>query len=84
MKEDNIGHRPVSRVEPEFAVATAPMALELDLQRYEGHLSEMDLTDAQKAELLSTLFSIVRSFVELGFEGDVCAAVFGSEAVDGN
>lgn len=36
----------------------------------------------QQRELLETLWSIMRSFVELGFTVDVCGQVFGDEAGD--
>jgi len=51
-----------------------PMALELDQSRYIGLLDEFEATDAQKSELLMTLWSIMRSFVELGISADLSAA----------
>ncbi|WAP67688.1 hypothetical protein [Jiella pelagia] len=51
--------------------------LELDADAYMSELDGFDMTEAQKRELLQTLWSIMRSFVDLGFEVDICAAVFG-------
>lgn len=38
----------------------------------------MDMTDAQKIELLQTLWSIMRSFVELGFSVKLCDPIIES------
>ena len=51
-------------------------ALRFDPGRYAAELALFDLTDAQKHELLLTLWSIMRSFVELGFTMDVCGALW--------
>lgn len=62
------------------AGAAVPPALELDIERYRADLAGFDLTPDQQRELLETLWSIMRSFVELGFTVDVCGQVFGDEA----
>ena len=53
-------------------------ALEPDPERYRAALAEFDLTEAQETELLQTLWSIMRTFVEMGFSADVCGHVFGT------
>jgi hypothetical protein len=58
-----------------------PPALELDHGKYMDELESFDLTDAQKRELLETLWSIMRSFVELGFRADDCGQVLGLAAL---
>ena len=47
-----------------------------DPSRYGAEMDQFDISEDQKLELLTTLWSIMRSFVELGFQGDVCAMVF--------
>ncbi|WP_223478897.1 hypothetical protein [Oricola indica] len=43
----------------------------LDLTDYADDLSGLELTKEQEAELLETLWSIMWSFVQLGFEVDI-------------
>lgn len=81
MRIDDID-RPIARPEIDFTNATAPLALELDVARYKHELADLELTDEQANELLSILWSVMRSFVELGFEGDVCTALFPPEVRD--
>ena len=45
-----------------------PTALTLDLKLYEGYLEDCDLTEDQKHEFIETLWNIVVSFVDMGFE----------------
>ena len=45
----------------------------IDFDAYAPYLDDMQLTDQQKREFLITLYSIMRSFVELGFSVDLCA-----------
>jgi len=52
-----------------------PGALALDADRYREALSELDLTDEQKVELLTALWGIMRTFVELGVSSDFSARV---------
>ena len=42
--------------------------LTIDLKAYEPYLADSDLTEEQKQEFLKTLWSIVVSFVDLGFD----------------
>ncbi len=50
-------------------------ALQFDSDKYRSEVEQFDITEAQKQELLATLWSIMRGFVELGFSVDVCAAL---------
>lgn len=43
-------------------------AIGFDVARYETYLAETDLSEDQKREFLQALWSIICSFVELGFE----------------
>ena len=45
----------------------APPTLTIDWELYGKYLDESDLPDAEKQEFLETLWSIVVSFVDLGF-----------------
>lgn len=47
---------------------TSPPSLTLDWAKYGAMLDEWDGSDEQKQELIATLWSIVVSFVDLGFE----------------
>lgn len=61
-----------------FAEAATPSATpDLDTAKYLPALSGYDLTEAQKLELLQTLWSIMRGFVELGFSANICESFFG-------
>ncbi len=56
-------------------LAARPSALELDAAKYRADVEEFEMTDAQKTELLETLWSIMRSFVELGFSVNICEQI---------
>lgn len=66
-------------IETEFnhALATtgSTSPLSFDPTRYRTEVDQFDITEEQKQELLTILWSIMRSFVELGFDVDVCAAL---------
>jgi len=56
-----------------------PSAPEFDAAKYLSEIDGLDLSGAQKIELLQTLFSIMETFVHLGFDVgavDVCGQVF--------
>lgn len=46
---------------------TGPPPLSLDWEAFGAHLEASDLTDAQKREFIEILWSLVVSFVDLGF-----------------
>lgn len=43
-------------------------SLGLDLDYYQAFLDDVDISDAQKVELIETLWQIVVNFIELGFQ----------------
>ena len=45
-----------------------PIRIELDIEKYRPHLDDENLTPEQATELLTALWSIITSFVELGFK----------------
>ncbi len=48
-------------------IKASPPTLTIDWELYGKYLDESDLSEAQKQEFLETLWSIVVSFVDLGF-----------------
>jgi hypothetical protein len=60
---------------PFEAAAAAPTQAyvdDFDASRYLGDLEGMDITEAQKRELLGVLWCIMRSFVEMGLDVNRC------------
>jgi hypothetical protein len=51
--------------------------LDLDPDKYRGEIADLQLTEDQEREFLETLWSIMSSFAQLGFETDICGAIFG-------
>lgn len=51
-------------------------SVELDPGEHMGDLNDFELSDAQKIELLETLWSIMGAFARMGFEVDVCGLIF--------
>lgn len=51
---------------------SVPPALELDPAKYLPMMEEFDMTEAQKIEMLQTLWEIIRAFVDIGFRMDIC------------
>jgi hypothetical protein len=47
-----------------------PGTLKLDVAKYRRHIDHFDISEKQKIELLQTLWSIMRSFAELGYGVD--------------
>ncbi|WP_421993932.1 hypothetical protein [Roseococcus sp.] len=58
--------------------APVPGALEFNPDNYRAELSEFDMDDAQKDELLRVIFEIMRSFVEMGIDVDNIAPLLPS------
>lgn len=56
-------------------VTSIPGDLPLDLAKYQDDMAELDIPEHQWRELLETLWSIMRMFVELGYSADVGGAV---------
>lgn len=53
---------------PHFAAGPGPLVFSAD--RYMDALGDLELTDEQKVELLTSLWGIMRMFVELGVSSD--------------
>lgn len=65
----------------EPAPAESPLAPRLNIDEYAADLAGFDMTDAQKRALLETLWDIMRSLVDLGFDvgdADICGQLFGT------
>ena len=58
--------------------ASALPPFEMDPAEYMDDLAEFDMTEAQKLELLQTLWSIMGACVELGFTTNICEQIFES------
>ncbi|UWQ25389.1 hypothetical protein K3553_02670 [Leisingera aquaemixtae] len=52
---------------PGNVAATPKPPLTVDVEKYQAYLDGADMTEAQKQEFLQALWSIIVSFVELGF-----------------
>lgn len=55
------------RDKPTDLAPAGPPSITVDWDRYGQYLEESDLSDAEKRAFLETLWSIVVSFVDLGF-----------------
>lgn len=49
---------------------------DFDAERYRIYVEGFDIDDEQANELLATIWSIMRMFVELGFEPHICEQLF--------
>jgi len=58
------------------AASRAASALDPDLEQYRADLAEFNLTEEQETELLQTLWSIMYTFVEMGFSGNISEHLF--------
>lgn len=63
----------------EFDTSAKP-TLSVDVERYQHFLDESDLSEAQKAEFIQSLWNIMMSFVELGFGVHPLQEVCGKDA----
>lgn len=52
------------------ALQKAPSVLPFDAERYMEHITDLDMTHAQKVEFLRVLWDIMSAFVDLGFGVD--------------
>jgi hypothetical protein len=60
----------VPRPEPPSLAATSNRASQEDLREYLAFLDDTNLSEAQKIDLLQTLWSIMSAFVDLAFGTD--------------
>lgn len=65
-----------SHLTPEFSQDLKDASEAPKIADYLDDLSELSLTYEQKLELFRVLHSIMRSFVEMGFNIDICAYLF--------
>ncbi|MCF6200383.1 MAG: hypothetical protein L3J67_13540 [Hyphomicrobiaceae bacterium] len=63
MAQENSG----STADKSEAIRPDPPNLTIDWELYGAYLEDSDLTEAEKREFIETLWSIVVSFVDLGF-----------------
>ncbi len=56
-------------------LSEAAPSLPLDVEKYRGDLAGLGLSDSQELEFLQVLWSIMRSFVELGFDMKICGQI---------
>lgn len=72
MSKDNLLNQNKFHVDPMESTANEIPDFELDVERYRPDIAEFNLTEKQEVELLQTLWSIMRTFVEMGFSHDNC------------
>ncbi|MCW2248070.1 hypothetical protein M2352_003704 [Azospirillum fermentarium] len=74
MSKDNLLSRDETQTNPmkNFTLTQNP-PFDLDVEKYRPEIAEFNLTEEQEIEFLQTLWSIMYSFVELGFSYDICA-----------
>lgn len=68
-------------VHPELAFPPMRVSEEFDPAGYMAELDGLDITEDQKAELLATLWSIMTSFVRMGFDVKICEQIFEAEGI---
>lgn len=57
-----------------------PSVLTYEPERYRSAVTDLDLTDDQRDQLLSTLWSIMQNMVELGYsiaDSKICESILG-------
>ncbi|XWN31388.1 MAG: hypothetical protein ROR55_28725 [Devosia sp.] len=65
-----------------LSVDPTARTLKVDVEAYMHFLDGEDLTDAQKRELIETLWTVVCSFVDLGFGGSPLSGIVEKERAD--
>lgn len=63
-----------------FTAASADRAV-LDYAKYAPMIESFEISEAQKRELLETLWSIMCAMVEIGFTVDICAQIFPAQEI---
>ena len=64
--------------------SSAKRIVTLDLEKYQAHLDGLDVSDERKEEFLRAMFSIVMTFVDLGFDVHPLQKVCGKEEIGTN
>lgn len=68
MKDYDQGNAPdVGKDLAQAASGEASRRVEIDIEKYQAYLDGSDLTPAQKEDFLRALWSVIVSFVDLGF-----------------
>ena len=60
--------------------ASTKRTLQVDVERYQKYLDDSDMSEAEKKEFLQSLWSIIVSFVELGYGVHPVQEVCGKDA----
>jgi len=74
-------NRKTERIESCDDTVTPPMALTLDIEKYEHFFEDEEMTESQKREYLETLWNIVVSFIQMGVEVRPALETCGKPAV---
>lgn len=84
MNTDNRIHETVERA----ATSGPHKRLQVDVERYQAHLDDPEMTDEERRQVIEALWVIVSCFVELGFQvhptQQVCGKVDNALDVAGN
>lgn len=68
MKDYDPGNAPdLGKALARAASGEAPRRVEIDIEKYQAYLDHSGMDDAQKAEWLNALWTIIVAFVDLGF-----------------
>tara|TARA_R110000796_G_scaffold45616_43_gene110494 strand:+ start:24179 stop:24526 length:348 start_codon:yes stop_codon:yes gene_type:complete len=81
--KDDTSNRDNLRLTETFS-SSAKRIVTLDLEKYQGHLDGLDVSDERKEEFLRAMFSIVMTFVDLGFEVHPLQEVCGKNEIGTN
>jgi hypothetical protein len=64
--KDELGTTSRSEISGNFGAAARPIVT-VDVEKYQSYLDGSNMTDRQKEEFLQALWSVMMTFVELGF-----------------
>lgn len=82
MRDDTSNHKGLCLTE-KFS-SSAKRIVTLDLDKYQAHLDGLDISEERKEEFLRAMFSIVMTFVDLGFEVHPLQEVCGKDEIGTN
>jgi len=72
MTEKEMAGHPIIEETAETDEPEREAAYDLDAEKYLAELADFDMTEEQQIEMLQMLWSIMRTFVELGFDLKNC------------
>jgi hypothetical protein len=85
--ELNMDDTQIDQFKEPSSLTTAALEMakfEPDHGKYLSMIEDIQATQAQKVQLVETIISIMKTFVELGYRGDICAQIFdGIDALAG-